>query len=453
MSRFSLLSLALASLAVTACGTISVDVAVLDPAVLFRAEETTAALEAETLVRQELPRILALTSKDVERVVDKVAQEHSDFYGHAGRTLEAAGVDSAAPKLQDEFAQGIGPYYDDAKKDLARRLASIRQLQADRRAANDEVTRLYLTEQLVSELRSWAGLISNLEATAQRDITALKEHVARFARNPTQNRHLEEETGQSIAVHSRELSRLSTATLDADPMVSAVAGAGDTDWKRRFHRIVGRGILGNSSVAIKMEKGPSETTFPEFTLKGLTFDPSDVARMASRVTSQALALGAQMAGVSITGFTGTGTPPAGSAIAAVSPIAATKRAEVAEDQRASRTHEAALQSLALAILQSWSDLTSQDAQSRQMAVAALRTTHTALLPNLRAPSSAQASDDEADGSVDDAGEEDVAEDTGEGEADGDDSNQGAVDDATGDDDASENPDEDEPEEKSDSPSI
>jgi hypothetical protein len=191
-----------------------------------------------------------------------------------------------------------------------------------------------------------------------------------------------------LANTTRQLASLSTTTLDADPLVAAVAGAEEEDWQRRFHRLWGRGLMGSFNLAIKMEKGPSEKTFPEFTLKGLSFDPSDVARMASRVTSQALALGAKLAGVPLTGLTEADSPPAGAVIAAVTSPVAARQAEVTAGEHAARSHNAALQSLAVATLQSWSDLTNADAATRKAAIAGLRATYAALQPSLRTPATA-----------------------------------------------------------------
>lgn len=423
--------LALACLATVGCGSLSVEVAVLDPEVLLDGQTEIATAENRARLAQQLSRILALDGADIDRLVDQVAQAHFEHYTQVGAILAQEGHPEEKMQLQNDFNLGIRPRYDQAKEKLKAVRRSLESL-AERRSTAQGPARESIEEDLLVRLHQWTHHLRALEATAARDMADLDQHVASAlsedgemsetetarVQAAVQAARQEPESRQaratSEAVAQQALATLSGGTLDADPLVGTVAGADEGDWHRTFHEVWGRGLLGSFNMAIKMEKGPSRNTFPEFTLKGLTFDPSDVARMASRVTSQALALGARMAGVSLTNVSGAATPPAGSAFTAVASPLAAQQANVSNATRSARVHDAALQNLAVVILQAWDDLTDpSDAAARKAAIDALKASFAALQPNLRsapqptpspAPAAKEEEQEEEESSSEDEGE-------------------------------------------------
>ncbi|WP_203292672.1 hypothetical protein [Maricaulis parjimensis] len=62
-------------------------------------------------------------------------------------------------------------------------------------------------------------------------------------------------------------------------------------WQDNFNQAYGGGFMGNTDIVIRLNSQG------DFSVKGLTFDPSTVASVASRVSTQAVLLGAQIAGV------------------------------------------------------------------------------------------------------------------------------------------------------------
>jgi len=101
-------------------------------------------------------------------------------------------------------------------------------------------------------------------------------------------------------------------SLSKSDYAYAVRSADERFWKTDFNRAIGQGRFGNSNIAIKLD--PSGN----FTVKGMTFDPSTMATIASKVTTQALLLATQLAGVPTaysgtdqTGFQKTSTSAAG----------------------------------------------------------------------------------------------------------------------------------------------
>lgn len=412
--------LAVLGLSCMGCGSLSVDVAILDPEVLERAQQVAAEWKAEALLREELFTVTSLSRSDVESRVDDIANEHFQYYTAVGELARAEGANAYADQLQEDFNAEISPDYEDAKVRLLVLWESISSLAASRTSATS-IQRGEINEDLVVSLHRWQRVLENLQAVAARDSAELADSFFQNIQASPDGQavqdveaakdFLRKRRSSTLSRMSVKITRLSTTTLDADPLAAAVAGAPESAWNNRFHKVWGRALLGNFNMAIKMEKGPSENTFPEFTLKGLTFDPSDVVRMASRVASQGLALAARLAGVSLTNVSGESTQPAGAAIAGVSSPLAAKQAEVSTSELATRTHDRALQSLAVAVLQSWDDLVNTDPKKRKAALAALRSSYDAIKQNLQM-SSASTSPQEPEEAEEEETEEEGA---GEGE--------------------------------------
>ena len=99
-------------------------------------------------------------------------------------------------------------------------------------------------------------------------------------------------------------------TLTESAYAYAVASAPESRWAR-FNDTLGRGVFGNLNTAIKMED------LADFTIKGVTFDPSKLAQVASKVTVQSLLLAAQISGVPVAGLN-LGQSDTGSALVAQS---------------------------------------------------------------------------------------------------------------------------------------
>jgi hypothetical protein len=97
-------------------------------------------------------------------------------------------------------------------------------------------------------------------------------------------------------------------TLAESAHAYAIASAPEERWAPQYNRTFGRGTFGNLNFAVKM------VDLADFTIKGVTFDPSKVAQIASKVTTQSLLLAAQIAGAPVTGLS-LGSTDTGSALA------------------------------------------------------------------------------------------------------------------------------------------
>ena len=88
-----------------------------------------------------------------------------------------------------------------------------------------------------------------------------------------------------------------------------VANAPEGLWAKNYNRAFGSGTMGNVDVVIKMN------TTADFSVKGMRFDATTVASVASKVTTQAVLLGAQMAGVPVSTHVGSTPTNPGDALA------------------------------------------------------------------------------------------------------------------------------------------
>jgi len=151
-----------------------------------------------------------------------------------------------------------------------------------------------------------------------------------------------------------------------------VASALEDKWSPQFNKTVGNGWLGNLNLAIKM------VDLGDFTIKGVTFDPSDVARVVSKVTIQAVVLAAQMYGVPIKPPTGgnTQTPTDGMALATSSGRLADVQATAALRDAKLQDYRSALLTIALAIVREQAKLVGTDAE-RKAAIDAIKATYAA----------------------------------------------------------------------------
>jgi hypothetical protein len=123
-------------------------------------------------------------------------------------------------------------------------------------------------------------------------------------------------------------------------------------WSTNFNRALGTTELGNSDIVIKLNSQA------DFSVKGMRFDASTVAAVASKVTTQALLLGIQMAGVPLprpaTGSTNTGD---GAKLADASGQLSADQDKIAKRKAKIDAWRVAVREMALSILAEESNLT------------------------------------------------------------------------------------------------
>lgn len=138
-----------------------------------------------------------------------------------------------------------------------------------------------------------------------------------------------------------------TGDIASDANAYLVSSAPKDQWHPKFNKTVVNGSWGNINTAIKLD-GQAD-----FTIKGVTFDPSKVAQVASKVATQALLMSAQIAGVPVklqsSGGT-SGQSDTGQALATASTQLASTTYTAAATTSADQDYRAALVDIAQAIL-------------------------------------------------------------------------------------------------------
>jgi hypothetical protein len=123
----------------------------------------------------------------------------------------------------------------------------------------------------------------------------------------------------------------------------AVAKAQESLWAPGFNEAMGRGLFGNVDIVIRLN------STADFSVKGLLFDASKVAQVASKVMTQSLLLGAQLAGVPVATAT-TGTPTGGDALSGASAALSRSEAELMAREAQLESQRNAMRALARTIL-------------------------------------------------------------------------------------------------------
>lgn len=161
-----------------------------------------------------------------------------------------------------------------------------------------------------------------------------------------------------------------------------VARAPDRLWANNFNRAFASGSFGNSDIVIRLN------STADFSVKGMLFDASKVAQVASKVMTQAVLIGTQMAGVPVS-TASTGTTTGGDALSKASADLATAEAAIAKRQALVASQRDAMRSLARTILGSATPLESdalkgkgKDDPSRAPMHKAIDDSFTALKPLL-----------------------------------------------------------------------
>ncbi|MBI5716992.1 MAG: hypothetical protein HZC37_04810 [Burkholderiales bacterium] len=147
----------------------------------------------------------------------------------------------------------------------------------------------------------------------------------------------------SAAVAEAQRSPIRDGSLAASEFAYVVASAPPEYWKQDFNRAYGSGTFGNVDLVIRLN------STADFSVKGLLFDASKVAQVASKVMTQAVLLGAQMSGVPVT-IASTGTQSGGDALTKASTDLAGGHMALARRQAQVNAQRDAMRALARSLL-------------------------------------------------------------------------------------------------------
>jgi len=370
-----------AAIVMTGCGHLQVKVDVLNPRVI----------ESEidrAYLRDALPVVLAQTDQDVQTGFNQWKDQHRKFYRELADSYlqSAAALAPSTPEkelkplrdaalfLVPDFEMASAPRYAKGVEDVVAVNTQVKAL--DARVARGDAGPA-AKDALVAALRQRGALIRNFERYVGRDTNdKIQRAPIQFGISIPQRVKT-----AAIAASTPAPSLTQGGDLIDSPYAFAVAGADEQDWSRYYNQTIGSGQFGNFDVAIRM------VSLGDFTIKGVMFDPSDVARAVSRVAVQSLATAASAYGVPVrlptsSGATTTTPPPDGTALAQASTQLSQAQEAAARTEAKLQNYRDALVSIGQAILQERSKIRGTK-DERSAAKAAIKATFDAQKPRLQ----------------------------------------------------------------------
>jgi hypothetical protein len=327
MKRNLLLSFGIFLLA--GCGSMQVQVSVLRPQIVE------AELDRISL-RDGLPTINALTPAAIDDQYTALKNLHAGVLARLADSYDLAAPAKPKPStwhmaatlLRGEVTKTIADQYDQEKAAISALVARIQGLSADP-AQQTALMRQYNARRQDFRRLIGRGMAQTIKK-AQSDEIPLTPGV---------------DLAVEVFQQREEKTIIGDANITRNRLAFVVSNAEREDktaWAPVFDRSYGVGRLGRMDMAIKME------TRGVFTIKGLSFDPSQVARVASKAAAQALTIAAQISGVPLSAgtFTGDGAALATSSGKLTTLQDETTKAEAKLDDKKSALLELASQVIA-----------------------------------------------------------------------------------------------------------
>ena len=368
------------------CGHLAVDVAVLDPRVV----------ESETdryLHRNLLPKLLAQSDVSIKEQVGEIKAEHKAFYEKTAEQYRKSAEDLSSEKrasveffarsLVDDFGRAWDDRYEGWEADLVALAQRARELNGEIDAPHAESPPVRAREKaiearrkLTAVLQQYYGKLAEIQRAiwidTNNEVDSVVSKLENYGVGPeliaSAKVELEKNTEESANLVSTSFG-LDTKPIHSSPHAHAVASAAENFWAKPFNRAYGRGYFGNVDVAIALD---SQTG--NYTVKGVLFDPSDVANAISKVTTQALVLAAQVYGVPVAPSSGDSDDAAGTALTNSSKQLSDLEASTAAKVAGMEDFESALDAIAASIVEKRERLTGDDAEARTEAIEAIKAT-------------------------------------------------------------------------------
>jgi hypothetical protein len=360
------------------CSSLAVQVDVLRPEVL------SARIDADAIARV-MPLIAAEDDLLVDRVFVDLGNQHFKAYQdirkqyrETAQTLPATSQDRtnleiAAKSLEDGVPQEISDFYDRKQSEVKSANAGLRTYWDELRAATDDASREIVSRKMLATLAQRQALLASAYDMFAHD---LDQQIVAATSPAATNAARVVLTAQTST--RRNMKQLFDGGGFIDSRYTYYVVAADKEhWAPMFDRTLARGIFGNTDIAIKA-LGPGN-----FTIKGLSFNPADVAATASKVATQTVLLAAQIAGVPVKV---SGTPDSqasGAALATSSTSYAQTLAANAQADEKVQAHRDALLRIASSILQERKTIasgTDEDRKTSLEVIKAVYASHAARLP-------------------------------------------------------------------------
>ncbi len=335
------------------CGQLRVAVDVLDP------QHVRGALADETL-RQAYLRIVVAEPGALEA---QVMDGFRVFQGEVGKLAQS--MDAAAGKLPEAQKDALKAHAADLAQasqsgelaqgarrhgtEMERRAQEIRELGAAHRWHG----RGALPRPLHDKLAEFLAEDKRLAVLQRRDVNELLQDLRRLEGSAQGGGAPGAEAPESKAATRQAVVTLASAqrsitqdTAIADTAFAyVVASAPEPLWSRDFNEAYASGVFGNFDIVIRLN------STADFSVKGMQFDATKVAQVASKVATQSLLLGAQLAGVPVATAT-SGTSTGGDALSRTSSDLMSTQAALARREAFANAQRDAARAAARAILAS-----------------------------------------------------------------------------------------------------
>lgn len=357
-----LVALILSALAVTmtGCGSLKVKVDVLDPQYVRGelADEALrkAYLQINTAQPGELADLVDRNYRAYQREVLELAKRHQEL----ARKFPPDGQ-KALDKIAEDIKFGVsGPTL---VNDVARHGALAEDLAQSIRELGSKMAwngRGPVPKALREQLLNFESETKRFKVIQQRELRELSADARRIAVSAAAQRN---SAGVATAPPTPEVAAATRAIAAQEAVVQAaaqrsiiqgaelthteyayvVASAPDNLWSLKYNEAYGSGTFGNVDVVIRMN------STADFSVKGMRFDASTVAQVASKVMTQSLLLGAQMAGVPVS-TASTGSSTGGDALSKSSSDLAAMDQTIAKREALSEAQRSAIRTAARSIL-------------------------------------------------------------------------------------------------------
>jgi hypothetical protein len=280
------------------CSSLRVQVGVMNPEIVRER------MTADRLA-QAMPGVMAATPTSVAQffvdrlnihatMYDTIRQAYADeaLRQPAGsddrKQLETAAADNA-------FPQNLRQDYDYWQIRALTATDVLQKTWPNYQKEADPAVKLRQRNALVAALDELEAVHAAVDAAlvADLDLQAMTERLSQLPEEQRKSIVTRLQRKTTTAVAAQRTGLFDPGNIQHSPYAYYVGKALEKDWVPEFDKSVGRGTFGNTDIAIKA-LGPGN-----FTIKGVTFNPADVAAMAAKVTSQTVLLAAQVAGVPV----------------------------------------------------------------------------------------------------------------------------------------------------------
>lgn len=341
------------------CGSLRVQVDVVNP-------EYVNARIADDTVRKTYRQILQERPGEFAEKLDKhfeiyrqeifkLAQRY-DTLAQAYPDVQRDGLRQAAEGLRDSVGQGsIFEEKERLGTELERQAQAIRESALQTKWSGTGL----LPQNIRDAVLAFEAESKKLVIIQQRDVRELAADSRRIAAQVAKMQSANAKSpavtlaiaAATTAVKEQEMrtqivaqsSIIEGAELSNTEYAYVVASAPEEEWHPKYNEALGSGTMGNVDVVIRMN------STADFSVKGMRFDASTVAQVASKVMTQSLLIGAQMAGVPVAVAT-SGTQSGGDALSKQSAELAVLEQSLVRREALGEAQQSAIRAAARSIL-------------------------------------------------------------------------------------------------------